>query len=66
MKKYHYFIAYMENELTIINYGNVEVSIDRKITELDDLNEIADLIKESKKFKNRPIIINFKLLKKEC
>lgn len=56
----------MENELTIINYGNVEVLIDRKITELDDLNEIADLIKESKKFKNRPIIINFKLLKKEC
>ena len=66
MKKYRYFIAYMENELTIINYGNVEVLIDRKITELDDLNEIADLIKESKKFKNRPIIINFKLLKKEC
>lgn len=65
MNKYIYFVSYIEAEGTKTNYGNREIICFEKIDNWERLDEIADLIKETQGFKNRPVIMNFILLRVE-
>lgn len=63
--EYVYFVSWIchTNKGTMLGNSSVEVSF--KITDFDELNKIADQIKEKKELDDRPIILFYSLMREE-
>jgi len=61
-KKYRYFISYYTSINNTVNIGTVEVSRDKKIKNLENINEIARAIEEHHDYPRGTVVVNnFKL-----
>lgn len=57
---YHYFISYSHVTNGNLGFGSMDLTLDRKITEMDVLKEITKYI-EKNCFVNNIVILNFRL-----
>lgn len=64
VKTYYYFVSYFNTSNGAFGFGSTEIQRESKITSIEDINSISELIKSNGNLKG-VTVINFKLLKIE-